>query len=148
MLVYREGNQALLNGVKNMLARIINKEFTGDITKNRKEKNFYFQYTVVSMKENGVLHTPVELRLYATKSKHYACIWVRNGSECQVSGGGSASGYGYHKASAAVDAAIQNAGIFLEGSLAGVGDTAIREAITAIAKSMGFEKVYVLEAHA
>ena len=46
----------------------------------------------------------------------YACIWHNNGS-----GSGYAGGYGYHKASAAAQAAITSSGIDLSEDIDGRG---------------------------
>lgn len=47
-------------------------------------------------------------------------------------GKGKAGGYGYHRASAAVERAIFNAGIALDESISGRGDGAITDAVLAI----------------
>ena len=62
----------------------------------------------------------------------YAAIWVTGKGQC-YSGRGIARGYGYHKASAAIDEAIYSAGIKLSNSISGVGDGAIERAFRAIA---------------
>lgn len=49
-----------------------------------------------------------------------------------TSGSAFAQGYGYHRASEAVEIALINAGISLTESIGGVGDTAIEAAVKAI----------------
>ena len=74
----------------------------------------------------------------------YAAIWV-NTREYYSSGKGKAGGYGYHKASAAIADAICSAGITLDTNISGVGDSAIKEALSAIANALGFERVLIVE---
>ena len=54
-------------------------------------------------------------------------------------------GYGYHKESAAIAAAIESAGISLDTDISGVGDGAIKEALSAIANALGFERLLIVE---
>lgn len=97
----------------------------------------------------------VTLRLYwPGQTTCYACLWVTHkeavcddGGTC-VNGSGSAGGYGYCKASAAAGEAIRNAGFKLEKSISGVGESAIREAILAVAKAAGWPSAKLHTAHA
>lgn len=65
-----------------------------------------------------------------------AVLWV-NSKNLTTSGTGKANGYGYHKPSAAVAEAIKNAGIELSFNISGVGNSAIKEAMIAIAELIG-----------
>lgn len=107
----------------------------------------------------------IDLRIYAAKSKNastvYASIWVHDGeSNRYTSGNGKASGWGYHKGSAAVAGAIESAGIRLWGSayssrpsseidysrgadIGGVGESAIEYALLAIAVALGHRDVSI-----
>ena len=80
----------------------------------------------------------------AGASAVYASVWI-NTSEVHTSGKGKAGGYGYHKESAAVAEAIESAGITLDTGISGVGDCAIREALKAIARALGFSNVLIVE---
>ena len=80
----------------------------------------------------------------ANASTVYASVWI-NTSEVHTSGKGKAGGYGYHKESAAIAAAIESAGISLDTDISGVGDGAIKEALSAIANALGFERVLIVE---
>ena len=80
----------------------------------------------------------------ASASTVYASIWI-NASGIYTSGKGKAGGYGYHKESAAIAEAIESAGITLDQSIDGVGDGAIEEALKAIASSLGFSNVLIVE---
>jgi len=114
---------------------------------------------------NGVMGEFIDCRLYMSRSGDgaspvYCNIWVRGepriyegqkymGHDLHTSGRGTATGYGYHKASQAVASAIESAGITLiddKGktvNIGGVGDSAIREAFEAIARAGGAEQVYI-----
>jgi hypothetical protein len=122
-----------------------------------REKEKHASYTVIAYK-NGEFHEPVELCCYSGRSRnasvHYATIWL-HGDKINSSGSGSAGGSGYHKDSAAADEAIRSAGIKLHhcsgdrkgerAYISGVGERAIREALGAIARAMGFRKFTIVE---
>lgn len=88
----------------------------------------------------------VDLRLYSTTSRVFACLWVRDAEG--HSGSGYAGGYGYHKQSAAAAEAIYNAGIDLSESISGVGESAIERAMIAIAEAAGYPDAILVESHA
>ena len=96
--------------------------------------------SVVAVLPDGRLTEPVVARIYmsrsASASRVYATIWVRGARHC--SGHGHASGYGYHKPSAALDSAIRSAGIELSQPIDGRGDYVMTEALEAIARACGF----------
>ena len=70
------------------------------------------------------------------------------GTGYHTCGSGSAGGYGYHRASAAAGEAITNAGFKLSESINGAGDTAIEDALCAIAQIQGYRKAILVESHA
>lgn len=96
-----------------------------------------------------------EARFYMGRSTSastvYCSLWV-HGDKC-TSGHGKASGYGYHKESAALQDAIESAGIELRGSnyahssekpnykrvarIDGCGDSSMEMALMAIARAAG-----------
>lgn len=89
----------------------------------------------------------IDLKIYSTSSRAYACIWVRDEHKvCAQKGSGYAGGYGYHRPSAAVQNAIQNAGFRLSYDIAGSGDSAIFEAVLAVARAMGYTNCGVVRA--
>ena len=118
---------------------------------HRKESHFAQQYTAVVF--NGqCAYDAVTLRIYSTDAKSYCCLWVHDNcgwvNGCRDSyyrsGSGSAGGYGYHRASAAAQKAIYNAGITLSEDIGGRGDAAIEEAVHAIAAAMwGADGYYI-----
>lgn len=106
----------------------------------------------------------VDCRIYGTKAANYACLWVHHG-DTHRSGSGKAGGWGYHRPSAAVQAAITNAGYGLYGSpykeqdtpaaarqrcyIGGVGDIAVEAALMAIAKTLvGRRKLLTVKCYA
>lgn len=105
----------------------------------------------------GELRTVVEARFYMARrsdgaSPVYCSLWVHC-AEGGTSGYGRANGYGYHKQSAALSAAIDSAGIKLFGDqyerdtspereaqparIDGCGSNAMRAAVTAIMLAAG-----------
>ena len=115
------------------------------------EKEKVTQYTVVALKNNEFCE-PVTAMCWMGRSSSasvvYASIWV-HGANVECSGRGSAGGYGYHKASAAIGEAIEGAGIQLtDGSkpayISGAGDIAIEEALIAIARAAGYRKTHIV----
>jgi hypothetical protein len=64
-----------------------------------------------------------------------------------TSGSAKAGGYGYHKGSVALEYAIQNAGFTLSGRIGGVGESAMREALLAIATAIGIKRPALVEAY-
>ena len=129
-----------------MKATLTKQCHTGKILQNRKEKSFWMQYSLVSLTKNAGIVKLASLRLYGS-NRIYACLWV-NASPVHVSGGGSASGYGYHKPSAAASEAFTDAGIVLDEDIAGGGDESIRAALVAVGEALGYETFNVIEAHA
>ncbi|MHB1266631.1 MAG: hypothetical protein ACYCY2_03385 [Acidithiobacillus ferriphilus] len=79
----------------------------------------------------------------ANASTVYASIWI-NAPGYHSGGHGKAGGYGYHKESAAIGNAIENAGITID-SIHGGGESAIEDALKAIASALGFSHVLIVE---
>ena len=130
-----------------------------------RDKETIRQYTLVDKKTERVV---VDCRVYMGRSRNastvYAAVWVNISAAKkpdawlygETSGRGFASGYGYHKGSAAIGDAISSAGIELYGSpytntqgdkvdmkkrahIGGCGDEAARAALLAIAYAAGFK---------
>lgn len=107
--------------------------------KHRREKNFQEEFSLIAYdKEFGKFQSVISLRIYGTQAKNYACLWVSNNG-MYANGSGSAGGYGYHRPSAAVQEAMDSAGIKLDRSIGGAGDSAIIGSLHAIAKYLGIE---------
>ena len=118
---------------------------------HRKEgKCFFSSMSVISLADKpgtqGVLFPTIEASLYDTGSSNTCCLWVRGtGGQFDTHGSGHAGGYGYHRKSAAMQAAIDNAGFTLSQAIGGVGESAMREALLAIAKCIGVKKPAIVE---
>ena len=97
---------------------------------------------------NGKMREVVVARWYMARksdgaSPVHASIWTY-GAGFDISGYGRATGYGYHKVSAALSAAIDSAGITLSERIGGAGDGAIRRALEAIARAIAGDAAEIL----
>ena len=97
---------------------------------------------------NGKMREVVVARWYMARksdgaSPVYASIWTY-GAGFDISGHGRATGYGYHKASAALSKALDSAGIVLSERIDGLGDGAIRRALEAIARAIAGDAAEIL----
>ena len=97
---------------------------------------------------NGKMREVVIARWYVARkadgaSPVYASIWVYSAGH-SISGHGRATGYGYHKASAALSTALESAGIVLSERIDGLGDGAIRRALEAIARAIAGDAAEIL----
>lgn len=90
-----------------------------------------------------------DMRISVSKSGvPYACFWAyRPGGDGMWSNGsGTATGCGYHLASAAAGRAIRTAGFSLSENIDGRGDAAIREAVLAVGECLYPDgPVYILD---
>lgn len=119
------------------------------------------QWLVIDKKtERTIIDCRVYMGRSSNSSQVYASVWIM-GNNYYVAGTGVAGGYGYHKASAAIDSALSSAGIKLFGNvylshdtkpdfkrhanIGGVGETACRMAFNAIAYALGCRDVIVVE---
>ena len=108
------------------------------------KKEMIRTYNVITDGLKNIITARCYMGRSASASTVYASIWI-NSPGYHSSGKGKASGYGYHKESAAIGAAIESAGITLDQSIDGVGDAAIEEALKAIASALGFSHVLIVE---
>lgn len=60
------------------------------------------------------------------------------------SGSGKAGGWGYHKESAALESALESAGIKLSERIGGAGNSAMEKALRAVAESAGYKSVSII----
>lgn len=87
----------------------------------------------------------IECRIYGTGTANTACLWITSSAigkrrELYVNGSGKATGYGYHRPSAAVQDAVTNAGITIAQPIDGVGDSAIETLLLAIGRALGIKR--------
>ena len=75
----------------------------------------------------------------AGASRIYCSVWIRSHGENRMrTGHGWASGGGYHKESAALESALESAGITLSEAIYGRGDGAIWDGLIAVAEAYGY----------
>jgi len=111
------------------------------------EKETICRRTVVAL-HKGELRNAVAVRWHTGRSQSastvYCSVWIHAANGQSVSGHGRAGGCGYHKESAAFEAALDSAGVGLltdDGRVAhigGRGELAIREALEAITRAAGY----------
>lgn len=133
-----------------MKATFNNLSFTDKIAGNRKEKNFTQSLSLVGIDSNNTMRELAVARFYTTNSRSYCCVWIHSG--IHTSGGGYAGGYGYHRASAAMQCALDDAGITLNQPIDGRGDGAMEYAMIAIgealvARGSDIKAMSVIKAH-
>lgn len=145
-----------------MIAKFTAKNCQSNAKNYAQEKELVSRYLVIDKKTEKVV---IDCRCYMGRSSNSsqvcASIWINSlkplcddaeGFTTYASGHGTAGGYGYHKESAAIDAAISSAGFTLFGCASGygdkpdfkkvchidgVGESAIKSALLAIAYACG-----------
>jgi hypothetical protein len=127
------------------------------IRQNRKEDHYFGGLLAVakvrkSEKYNlGGLSAVIDCRFYGSGSRVYCCVWLnfpaskRYPDGLHVSGGGYAGGYGYDKKSAALAAALDQAGVKLPWPLSGTGEN--ERALLEICAAAGFKNSTIISAH-
>ena len=116
---------------------------------HRKERN-PSEHIIVTLKKPDQYGNHKEIvTIDVFHPKHYrtgmervhCCMWVHDSStDTHLSGSGWACGCGYHKTSAAIDEAFSSAGIEMQRSFGGCGDSPVRVAIAALMKALGYRK--------
>lgn len=115
---------------------------------HRKEHGFYRSYILQAIYKGEIIEV-ANLRLYWPANDCYACLWIHDKKgNTYGNGSGRAGGWGYCKESEAAEQAINKAGIELKHSIGGVGTDAIRGALLALGKKLGYKKLHISEAHA
>ena len=107
----------------------------------RRNSGLYRELVAISLDTGD---KPVLARLYWPGDVTCYCVlWTQGNGR----GEGKAAGYGYHKPSAALGAAISDAGIALSTPIGGHGDSAMESAILAIAQAIKPGRYIVHVAH-
>lgn len=124
--------------------------------RERQAKHFYNGYKVVTI-VNGEMVELVDARLGATNSCHYASVWLNTRyynhdyyNTCgSARGSGKAGGYGYHRASAALESAFRRAGMRFEDGCSCKGESAMRDCLMCAGEYLNPEgaKVYLVECY-
>lgn len=117
------------------------KEAMNAYIRNQEAKHIYKGFKAVTFNGEKMIEL-VDLRIGATASTVYACVWF-NGRKKWACGSGKASGYGYDKGSAATEAAFLAAGM-TTSNFGGTGCN--REAVQAAGEYLSDGKpVFVVE---
>lgn len=101
---------------------------------NYRKNNLSHQLSGVAVVD-GKIKEVITVRIYNTDSRAYCAAWVYTGHDCK-SGTAYAGGYGYHRASAAMEEALYNAGVDLGEHISGCGDSAMSRAVEAITRAV------------
>ena len=112
-----------------------------------REKGFIGGYKLVTTGKANIER--VDVRFYAAPrgSVVYCIVWI-SGNNKWGRGVGRAGGYGYDKRSAALGAALDDAGIMLSEDISGRGDCAEWEAIRAIGDALGYPVTILVDFYA
>ena len=112
-----------------------------------REKGFIGGYKLVTTEKANLIR--VDVRFYAAPrgSVVYCIVWI-SGNNKWGRGVGRAGGYGYDKRSAALGAALDDAGIMLSEDISGRGDCAEWEAIRAIGDALGYPVTILVDFYA
>lgn len=106
----------------------------------RRENGFHGEIAVIDPATGAAI---VTARIYWPGQTAYCAVWVAGNGKYGM-GSGKAGGGGYHKPSAALSAAISDAGITLNRSISGVGDGAMDEACEAIARAVTGKRRFIV----
>lgn len=108
----------------------------------RKETHFRGEISAIDVANGEAL---VSARFYGspTGAAAYACVWIL-AEPFYGHGGGRATGYGFHRPSAALQVAIARAGIRLSEDIDGRGEDAMRDAVRAIAEAVANGRQFVI----
>ena len=109
----------------------------------RRENHFDSQLSLVDLDEGREIAC---VRFYRPNETAYCVVWIW--SDRPARGYGKAGGGGYHKRSAALGEALSRAGVILSEPIGGCGDSAMDEAMLALARHMGVTRPLVVRAHA
>lgn len=124
--------------------------------RERQEKHFYNGYKVVTI-VNDKMITLVDARLGATANCHYASVWLNTKytdydyyikyGDARASA--KAGGWGYHRASAALDSAFHRAGMKFNIGCSGMGESAMRDCLLAAGECLKpvNAKIYLVECY-
>lgn len=136
----------ITQGVRQMhdlsLDTIKPRESTKSMDHYRREKSFFQQWSLIDLNKGNDV---VNVRFYGAAQTVYCVTWFHlwpYGFEGTCRGCGKAGGYGYHKASAAMQEALTDA-----GSIGGRGETAMQEALEVIAAHCGIARFLIHKAH-
>ena len=103
------------------------------------EKETVNELKLIAM-HSGKLCEIVDARFYMGRSRNssrvYCSVWICTPGSDYLSGTGWAGGGGYHKESAALQDALESAGVKLSSPIDGRGESAMHEALEAIGRAL------------
>ena len=112
---------------------------------NKETVDRYIAIAKLKTAPDGNFMTVIDARFYmgraSSASVVYCSVWI-NCYGYTTSGHGQAGGYGYDKISAALGDALDSAGVVLNRSINGSGQT--REALEAITEALGYKDFTVI----
>ena len=112
---------------------------------NKETVDRYIAIAKLKTAPDGNFLTVIDARFYmgraSSASVVYCSVWI-NCYGYTTSGHGQAGGYGYDKISAALGDALDSAGVVLNRSINGSGQT--REALEAITEALGYKDFTVI----
>jgi hypothetical protein len=112
---------------------------------NKETVDRYLAIAKLKTAPDGNFLTVIDARFYmgraSSASVVYCSVWI-NCYGYTTSGHGQAGGYGYDKISAALGDALDSAGVVLNRSINGSGQT--REALEAITEALGYKDFTVI----
>lgn len=119
----------------------------------RRENSFNLQWSLIDLDMGKEV---ASVRFYGAGNTVYCVAWFslwrhgfpKAGETGSCLGCGKAGGYGYHRVSAAMDEALEDAGFVLSESISGVGESAMKKALEAIALHVGIARPMIHQAHA
>jgi len=135
-----------------MQVKIMDSDDSTKIAKYRKEKGYNGGYQLI-VNDGETMRVICDVRFYFVgrdgMSPLYCVVWLNDRkSGTYKSGAGKASGCGYHKPSAALEYALNDAGIYTSEAISGVGSLACVEALESIAVALGYDKYLLTDQHA
>ena len=114
-----------------------------NICSYRREKHFDSQLSLIDLDEGREIAC---VQFYWPAETVYCVVSIF--SDKPAHGYGKAGGGGYHKRPAAMGEALARAGVTLSKPIVGRGDSAMDEALLALARHMGVTRALVVRAHA
>lgn len=122
------------------------KASTNNVKYAYEKKELISGFSLLGLRKNTTRDL-VTIKFYTGRSRNssivYCNFWASDDRNT-FSGSGTAGGGGYHKASAALQEAINSSGIRLNTPIDGRGDSSMREAIKAIGNFFGYRKLYLV----
>jgi len=122
-----------------------------NIASFRRESSFWKSLSLIDLDAGREV---ASVRFYGAAQTVYCVAWIWHlgaygyGDPIYSARGyGKAGGYGYHKPSAAMQEALNAAGMTFDQDIAGRGDGLMEDALRALADHLGIKRPMVLAAH-